>query len=165
MRALAVSFLAAAAAYPIIASAWEYESVADAFDGAVYHAIRVESEPGSEPAVLSLTCEEGKRPYWTYRGDEILEGYPARYGETETSLKMSVDGKPELGEMVSDWPRSDDLKAAHVYTHKAVTKRLLGGRQLIVRTVAVVGTTNDAVFDITGLESALDELAPHCKGL
>lgn len=144
------------------AFAWEYEKLIDDFDGAVFHRIRIDSEAGSTPATLTLECREGSAAYWTYRGDEILEGFPSSTG-VATSLEMSIDGKPERGAMVSDWPRSDDLMAATTYAQRAVTKRLLDRRRLVIRTVAIVGTTQDAVFEIEGLREALDELAPYCR--
>jgi hypothetical protein len=151
------------AAYSSALFAWEYETFADEFDGATYHRIRVDSEPGSTPAVLTLGCQEDGQAYWTYRGDEVLEGFHSSVGGPATSLQLSIDGTPERGAMVSDWPRSEDLKAATNYAHRAVTKKLVGGTRLIVRTVAVVGQTNDAIFDISGLEGALEQLVPFCK--
>lgn len=158
MKTLPALLLALA---PLTAPAeWTYSQHIDEFDGTDWRSISVESEVGSQPAILMLRCEAGKQAMFVFQTDDVIRSD----GDGIALMQYSVDGELVRGTLATGWIRSEQYQGAYTYTWKAVMKKIEGGEVLRFRVQGVLETF-DAVFRNDGLEAALEELRPHCRRL
>lgn len=154
------TLLSLLALLPFAANAgWEYQTNVDDFDGSTTHMLYVSAEVDSKPAVFALMCSEGGAPFFIYRVDDVITSD----GEGTANMRLSVDGTPAHG-LAASWLRSDQYHSASTYAAKAVLKQLSGGSRLIVRVTGVTESW-DSVFDVSGIDDAVDQLSGHCRRL
>jgi hypothetical protein len=155
---------------------WRYEEIKDDADGTTAYLLQTDSSIAVRGAdgkehhpFFQLRCdEEGGQPYWRIHWfaivDTKISSNNARGAGDDVRLLVRVDGKPDYGE-VWDMTRDESLEGATTSRASALIKTLREAKEVRVRISGGYGKTYDALFDVSGLETALEQMKGHCKRL
>jgi hypothetical protein len=157
-------------------ASWEHVTLKDDFDGSVTHLIEVKSSEtvnGKVPS-LALICGE-RAPYWavawgdgnlldqTFSSNQFVPG-----GVTsDISIRVIIDGEEQSSGAASVWNMivEKDHSSMTTYRVPAILKKLRDSSVLKMRVQGYPSAVYDAVFDVSGLSAALEELRASCKRL
>lgn len=155
---------------------WRYEEIKDAADGTTAYLLQADSAiavTGSDGKqhhpFIQLRCDEdGGQPYWRIHWfaivDTMVGSSSARDVVDNVRLRVRVDGKPDYRE-VWDMTRDESLEGVTTSRASALAKALRRANEVRVRISGGYGKTYDALFDVSGLEAAVEQLKGHCKRL
>lgn len=166
MRALAVSLLVVGATATAEAG-WDYSEDIDRLDGRKTVAVvaatkdttispqRERSRTGRE-SFLVVACQKGKPAFYYTIPRQLVAGHSAR-----VSYRLD-DLPPETNRR---WDISDDHTSVGSWGSSAVPflKRAMTAKTLMIRTEDSVFGQTEAVFDITGLGTAIQPVRQACR--
>jgi hypothetical protein len=157
-------------------ASWEHVTLKDDFDDSVTHLIEVKSSEtvnGKVPA-LALICGE-TAPYWavtwgdgnlldqTFSSNQFVPG-----GVTsDINIRVIIDGEEQSSGAASVWNMivEKDHSTMTTYRVPAILRKLREASVLKMRVQGYPSAVYDAVFDVAGLDAALEELRPECRRL